>query len=141
MVFAGSVCIGKAIEVTGLANVLGNSIADTFGFSPMLTLFMFCLIATILTEFISNATAAAVLIPIAIETAEILGANTLTFVVALMISISSAFATPIGNETNTMVYGPGGYKFSDFMKLGLLMNIVILITNIVATCLVYPIEK
>ncbi len=141
MVFAGSVCIGKAIEVTGLANVLGNSIADTFGFSPLLTLFMFCLIATILTEFISNATAAAVLIPIAIETAEILGANTLTFVVALMISISSAFATPIGNETNTMVYGPGGYKFSDFMKLGLLMNIVILITNIVATCLVYPIEK
>ena len=141
MVFAGSVCIGKAIETTGLANVLGNSIADTFGFSPLLTLFMFCLIATILTEFISNATAAAVLIPIAIETAEILGANTLTFVVALMISISSAFATPIGNETNTMVYGPGGYKFSDFMKLGLLMNIVILITNIVATCLVYPIEK
>lgn len=141
MVFAGSVCIGKAIETTGLANVLGNSIADTFGFSPLLALVMFCVIATIVTEFISNATAAAVLIPIAIETAEILGANTLTFVVALMISISSAFATPIGNETNTMVYGPGGYKFSDFTKLGMIMNIVILITNIVATCLVYPIEK
>ncbi len=140
MIFAGSVCIGKAVETTGLASTIGYGIAHTFSFHPLVALIMFCLIATIATEFISNATAAAVLIPIAIDTAKILNANPLTFVIALMISISSCFATPIGNETNTMIYGPGGYKFSDFVRLGLIMNIVILVTNIVATCIVYPLQ-
>lgn len=140
VIFAGSVCIGKAIETTGLASAVGYSIADSFNSSPLMALFMFCLIATIATEFISNATAAAVLIPIAIDTAEIMNVNPLTFVIALMISISSCFATPIGNETNTMVYGPGGYKSTDFLKLGFPMNIVILATNIIVTCLVYPLK-
>ena len=139
-IFAGSVCIGKAVEATGLASTIGYGIANTFSFNPFASLIMFCLIATIATELISNATAAAVLIPIAIDTAQILNANPLTFVIALMISISSCFATPIGNETNTMVYGPGGYKFTDFVKLGLPMNLTVLITNIIATCLVYPLQ-
>ncbi len=140
MVFSGSVCIGKAIETTGLASTLGYSIAQTFGSEPFLALCMFCLLATIVTEFISNATATAVLIPIAIDTAQILNVNPMTFVIALMISISSTFATPIGNETNTMVYGPGGYKFSDYMKIGLPMNIVILLVNIIVTTIVYPLK-
>ena len=138
MIFAGSVCIGKAIEVTGIAETVGYGIAHTFSFNPLLALIMLCVVATTATEFISNATAAAVLIPIAMETANILHVNLLTFVIAIMISISSSFATPIGNETNTLVYGPGGYRFIDFVKIGLPMNIVVLVTNLVVTCMVYP---
>jgi len=138
MIFAGSVCIGTAIEKTGIAEIVGGGIADTFGNSPLMALVMMCLFATIVTEFISNTTAAAVLIPIALQTAESLHVNPMTFAIALMISISSTFATPIGNTTNTMIYGPGGYKFTDFVKIGLPMNFVVLVTNLVVTCMVYP---
>lgn len=138
MVFAGSVCLGKAIEVTGLSHMLGEAVANVSGTHPLLALIIICMFATIVTEFISNTTAAAMLIPIAIQTAEVMNANPLTFTIALMISVSSSFATPIGCETNIMIYGPGGYKFTDFAKTGLPMNFIILATNILATCIVYP---
>jgi di/tricarboxylate transporter len=138
MVFAGSVCLGKAIEVTGLSHMLGEAVANVSGTHPLLALIIICMFATIVTEFISNTTAAAMLIPIAIQTAEVMNANPLTFTIALMISVSSSFATPIGCETNIMIYGSGGYKFTDFAKTGLPMNFIILATNILATCIVYP---
>jgi len=138
MVFAGSVCLGKAIIYTGVSQVVTNHLMALLGSSPLVSLIVLCAFATFITEFISNVSAAAILIPIGLCTAQSLGANPMTFCIALMISISSSFATPIGSETNTFIYGPGGYRFSDYLRIGIPMNIVILIANIFITTLIYP---
>ena len=76
--------------------------------------------------------------PIAYKSAIALGVNPLTFCVALMIAVSSSFATPIGSPTHMLVYGPGGYRFSDFMKIGLLMNLIILAANLFIVTILFP---
>ena len=78
----------------------------------------------ILTEFLSNNAVAVIYTPIAIELAHQLGADPRPFVVAVMFSATLAFATPIGYQTNMMVYGPGGYKFLDFTRIGVPLNII-----------------
>ena len=97
-----------------------------------------CFVGTFITEFISNTAAGAMFFPIMYEAAEKLGYDPFPFLVALMVSVSSSFATPIGSPTHMLVYGPGGYRFSDFMRIGLLMNIIILAANILIVNIVYP---
>ena len=138
IVFAGSVAIGKAIENTGLAQILANGLLSICGTNPYVVLFTMCLVATFITEFISNTAAGAMFYPIAMSSATALGVNPVTFCIALMIAASSSFATPIGSPTHMLVYGPGGYRFTDFARIGILMNIIILIANIFITCLIYP---
>ena len=138
IVFAGSVCIGKAIEQTGIAQAIANGLLEVCGTNPYVVLFCMCLVATFITEFISNTAAGAMFYPIAMSAATALSVNPLTFCVALMIAASSSFATPIGSPTHTLVYVPGGYKFSDFMKVGLIMNFIILFANIFITTIVFP---
>jgi di/tricarboxylate transporter len=76
--------------------------------------------------------------PIMYEAAEKLGYEPYPFLIALMVSVSSSFATPIGSPTHMLVYGPGGYRFSDFMRIGLLMNFIILAANIFIVNIIYP---
>ena len=97
-----------------------------------------CFVGTFITEFISNTAAGAMFFPIMYEAAEKLGYEPYPFLIALMISVSSSFATPIGSPTHMLVYGPGGYRFSDFMRIGLLMNLIILFANIFIVTIVYP---
>lgn len=138
MVFAGSVCLGTAIDHTGVATALANAILGVCGSNALMALICICFVATFVTEFISNTACAAMFYPIACQTAESLGVNPITFCVALMISVSSSFASPIGSPTHMMVYGEGGYRFSDFMKIGLFMNLIILAANIFVVTLVFP---
>lgn len=138
MIFAGSVCLGTAIDRTGIATVIANNILGICGTNAIVALICICLVATFLTEFVSNTAAAAIFYPIAYKTAISLGANPITFCVALMIAVSSSFATPIGSPTHMMVYGEGGYRFSDFMKVGLIMNLVILAANIFIVTTLFP---
>lgn len=138
MAFAGSVCLGKAVEATGLANLLAGNIMSMCGTNALTALILLCASATIITEFVSNTTSGAMLAPIAIGTAQMLGANPLTFVMGLMIAVSCSFSSPMGSETHVMVYGPGGYKFSDFARIGLPMNIIMLIANILIVTTVFP---
>lgn len=138
IIFAGSVAIGNAIENTGIAEMIANSMLGVCGSNPYIMLAMMCLVATFVTEFISNTAAGAMFYPIAMSSATALGVNPLTFCVALMISASSSFATPIGSATHMLVYGPGGYRFTDFAKVGLLMNLIILAANIFITTIVFP---
>ena len=138
MVFAGSAVLGLAIQKTGIAEWLANGILDVCGTNPIVVMTAVCFVGTFITEFISNTAAGAMFFPIMCEAAEKLGYEPFPFLVALMVSVSSSFATPIGSPTHMLVYGPGGYRFSDFMRIGLLMNIIILAANIFIVNIVYP---
>ena len=138
MIFAGSVCLGIAIEKTGIAEAMANGLLNVCGTNPIVVLCAICFLGTFITEFISNTACAAMFYPIAYQAAVTLDVNPLTFCVALMIAVSSSFATPIGSPTHMLVYGVGGYRFTDFMKIGLLMNIIILAANIFIVTLLFP---
>ena len=138
MVFAGSVVLGVAIQKTGIAERLAFGILDVCGDNPIVVMTAICFVGTFITEFISNTAAGAMFFPIMYEAAEKLGYEPFPFLVALMVSVSSSFATPIGSPTHMLVYGPGGYRFSDFMRIGLLMNIIILAANIFIVNIIYP---
>lgn len=138
MVFAGSVVLGIAIQQTGIAERLAFGILDVCGTNPIVVMTAICLVGTFATEFISNTAAGAMFFPIMYEAAEKLGYEPYPFLIALMISVSSSFATPIGSPTHMLVYGPGGYRFSDFMRVGLIMNVVILTANILIVNIIYP---
>ena len=138
MVFAGSAVLGLAIQKTGIAEWLANGILDVCGTNPIVVMTAVCFVGTFITEFISNTAAGAMFFPIMYEAAEKLGYEPYPFLIALMVSVSSSFATPIGSPTHMLVYGPGGYRFSDFMRIGLLMNLIILAANIFIVNIVYP---
>ena len=138
MVFAGSVVLGIAIQKTGIAERMAFGILDVCGTNPIVVMTAICFAGTFITEFISNTAAGAMFFPIMYQAAEKLGYDPYPFLIALMISVSSSFATPIGSPTHMLVYGPGGYRFSDFMRIGLLMNIIILAANIFIVNIVYP---
>ncbi len=138
MVFAGSIALGLAIQKTGIAEQLASGILDVCGSNPIIVMTAVCFVGTFITEFISNTAAGAMFFPIMYQAAEKLGYDPYTFLIALMISVSSSFATPIGSPTHMLVYGPGGYRFSDFLRIGLLMNLIILAANIFIVNIVYP---
>jgi len=141
MIFAGSAVLGLAIQKTGIAEWLANGILDVCGTNPIVVMTAVCLVGTFATEFISNTAAGAMFFPIMYHAAEKLGYEPFPFLIALMISVSSSFATPIGSPTHMLVYGPGGYRFSDFMRIGLLMNLIILAANIFIVNIVYPLTQ
>ena len=95
-------------------------------------------VTLIVTELITNNAAAALMFPFAMATAEGLGVNYMPFVIAVMMAASAGFATPIGYQTNLMVYGPGGYRFSDYVKIGVPLDILIWIITVALAPLVWP---
>lgn len=135
--YSGSVCLGTAISDTGLAQTMADGLLNVTS-NPLLSLTLICLITTFMTEFISNVGAAAIFAPIGYSIATTLGVNPLTFMVAIMISASSSFATPGSCDTHELICGPGGYKYTDFQKIGIPMNFVILIATILSTVFFYP---
>ena len=138
VIFAASVVLGVAIEKTGIAERLATGLLNVCGTNPIVVMTAVCLVATFITEFISNTAAGAMFFPIMYQAAVQLGYDPKTFLIALMISVSSSFATPIGSPTHMMVYAPGGYRFSDFLRIGIWMNLIILAANLLITNIVYP---
>jgi len=135
LIFA-MMAVGAALDHSGAVALIVDVVAPLLrGLSPFWTILCVYFLGQALTELLSNNAVAVILTPIAIELAATLGMDPRPFAVAVMFSASVAFATPIGYQTNTMVYGPGGYRFTDYMRLGLPLNIV---TGIVA-CLLIPI--
>lgn len=138
MIFACSAVLGVAIQKTGIAERMATGILDICGTNPIVVMSAICFAGTFITEFISNTAAGAMFFPIMYEAAEKLGYDPYPFMIALMIAVSSSFATPIGSPTHMLVYGPGGYRFSDFLRIGLPMNLIILAANILIVNLIYP---
>ena len=122
----------------GLAQLLANHMTGFCGSNALLAFIIICTLGTFLTEFISNTACGAIMAPVAIKIALSMGANPLTFCMGLMISCSSSFATPIGSPTHLMVYVPGGYRFTDFLRIGLPMNFIILAANVLICCILFP---
>lgn len=138
MVFACSITLGKAIDNTGIAQLLASNLVSVCDGHALMAFIILCFAGTFLTEFVSNTACAAILAPVAIKLAMTMGVSPLPFCIGLMVSVSSSFATPIGSPTHLMVYAPGGYRFTDFLRIGLPMNFIILFTNIIVTLLLYP---
>ncbi|MEB3289271.1 MAG: SLC13 family permease [Leptolyngbya sp.] len=124
LVVAAALSLGKALEVTGAAEAFSLALLGLAGNNPWVALAVIYAITTLLTEVITNNAAAAVVFPIALSLSQNLGVSFLPFVVAIMIGASASFSTPIGYQTNLMVYGPGGYKFTDFMRVGIPFNLL-----------------
>jgi len=123
LIFA-MLCIGSALQTSGavllIADTLSPVMAVLPGFFVVLAVY---LLSSLLTELVSNNAVAVVMTPIAIGLASALGVDPRPLVVAVMIAASASFATPIGYQTNTLVYGPGGYKFADFLRVGIPLNL------------------
>jgi di/tricarboxylate transporter len=121
----GMLAIGRALDASGSAEVIVRGLIALAGdLSPWVVLAIVYLIASVLTELITNNAVAIVLTPIAIALAGDLGLDPRPFAVAVMFAGSASFATPLGYQTNTFVYGAGNYRFVDFVKIGLPLNIL-----------------
>lgn len=132
VLLAGVFPLGVAMRDSGLAAIVVDyTLAPLGGFGPLAALAALYLVTAVLTEFMSNNAAAVLLTPIALGTAESLGVDAKPMLIAVMFAASTAFATPVGYQTNTMVYSAGGYRFSDFVKIGLPLNVVFFVLAIV----------
>jgi di/tricarboxylate transporter len=127
--------IGIALDRSGAVQLIVDAISPSLrGMSPWITLACVYALTTVLTELVTNNAVAVVMTPIAIALGQSLGLDPRPLVVAVMVGASASFATPIGYQTNTLVYGPGGYRFTDFMRIGIPMNLIFGIS----TCLLIP---
>jgi di/tricarboxylate transporter len=135
----GIIPLGVAIESSGAALLLADTVLQPLlEWGPLPLLAATYIVTAILTEMISNNATAAILAPIAIMLAVAINADPRPFLVAITFAASTSFATPIGYQTNTMVYSPGGYRFTDFTRIGLPLNIIFWILAVVLIPLLWP---
>jgi di/tricarboxylate transporter len=119
MIVAASLGLGVAVESSGLADAVAGTLVGSLADFGRVGVLLGLVIGTmLLTEVITNNAAAAVVIPIALSAAESLGADPRFFAIAIAVAASASFLTPIGYQTNTMVYGAGGYRFGDYVRVG-----------------------
>lgn len=135
---AASFALGTALEKTGVAATLAENIVALSGGRPWLLLVLTYTAVTLLTETITNNAAAVIMVPLALAITQQAGLNPEPFMLAIMIAASASFATPLGYQTNLMVYGPGSYRFSDFLRAGIPMNIVVGVTALATLLLFWP---
>ncbi|MFC4213925.1 SLC13 family permease [Pseudophaeobacter arcticus] len=118
--------IGAALESSGAVSLIAEAIAPALtGLPPFVLVWAIYLLTSVLTELVSNNAVAVVVTPIAVGLAQAMGVDPRPLVVAVMVAASASFATPIGYQTNMLVYGPGGYKFTDFLRVGIPLNLSI----------------
>jgi di/tricarboxylate transporter len=137
---AASFALGNALEKTGAAEYLGKGIVAVAGGEPWLLLALTYLSVMVLTEMITNNAAAMLMLPVALAVTHTAGLNDVPYVMAVMMAASASFATPIGYQCNLMVYGPGGYRFSDFLRIGIPMNCLVATITITAIPLIWPLQ-
>ncbi|ANV83611.1 potassium transporter TrkA [Picosynechococcus sp. PCC 7003] len=138
LVIGAAFGLGKALEITGAAGAIATSLIQLAGDRPWPTLIVIYGITGLLTELITNNAAAALMFPIALSLADTLGVDLMPFAIAVMLAASASFSTPIGYQTNLMVYGPGGYKFTDYFRVGIPLNLLFWAVSSVLIPLAFP---
>jgi di/tricarboxylate transporter len=139
VLIVGAVALGTAMEKTGTAQYYAKGFLSLFhGASPQIVLGGIILLTSVSTQLLSNNATAVLLVPIAISTALSLGVDPKPFIIAVCFGASACFATPIGYQTNLLVYGPGGYRFSDYLKLGMPLNVLVLILGTIFIPVFWP---
>jgi di/tricarboxylate transporter len=140
VVIASSFGLGAAMTETGLADwIAAGVIGGLDGFGHWAVLLGVVVTASALTELITNNAAAVLMFPVAIAAAESVGSDPRGFAMAVAVTASASFLTPMGYQTNTMVWGPGGYRFSDYLRLGAPLNVVSVAVVVAATTLFYSV--
>jgi len=131
--------VGAALDQTGAIELLVGAAAPwLMDLPPVVLIWAVYFITTILTELVSNNAIAVIMAPIAIALAQAVGVDPRPLVVAVMVAASACFATPIGYQTNMLVYGPGGYRFTDFMKTGIPLNLSLGVVVCLTIPLIWP---
>ena len=138
LLIAASFGIARAMEKTGLADSIAQSTIAAAGDHPHVVLAAIYLVTMLFTELMSNNAAAVLTFPIAWQTAADLDVNPLPFVMAITVAASCGFATPMGYQTNLMIYGPGGYKFTDYVKFGGPLNLLVMAVTVLLAPLIWP---
>ncbi|MBM5811030.1 MAG: SLC13 family permease [Gammaproteobacteria bacterium] len=135
---AASFALGVALTESGAAALAGTALVQFVAGNPMLALLALYVGTVIVTELITNNAAGVLMLPIAISLAESAGVSYMPYVIAVMVAASAGFITPIGYQTNLMVYGPGGYRFMDYVRFGLPLNIICGVITLFVVPKVWP---
>ncbi len=135
----GMLTLGIAMENTGTAQFLADLLLGAIGdWGPMALLAGIYLLSALITQPMSNAAAVVLMVPIAVEIALDINANILTFVMAVVIGAATSFMTPVGHKANVLVFGPGGYKFFDYTRVGILLTVFLFIVSMIFLPILWP---
>ena len=141
MSLAGSIVLGMAISKTGIAQTIAFAVVSVVGTQPVLIMLGVCLAAMLITQLVENVAVTAMFFPIMYQAAMQVGYEPAPFLLALMIAANASYATPIAASPNMLVYGPGGYRFTDYMRIGIPLTIIVTVTGVAAVILTYPLVK
>jgi di/tricarboxylate transporter len=137
-VIAAALGLGRAVQASGAADAVAPAVIGLAGSSPWLALALIYAVTMVFTEILSNSGAAALVFPIALATARGLRVDVMPFVMAITVAASCGFASPFGYQTNLMVYGPGGYRFTDYLKVGGPLNLLVGAVAVAVAPLFWP---
>ena len=138
LILGATVVFSVAITKTGIADNIANQVLQLCGRNPYVVMAVMCLLASLVSEFVSDVGSSAVFFPIMFQQADLLGCNPMPFVMSLMLSVTISFASPSGSNTHMLIYGPGSFKFTDFARLGIVMHIVLLTLALILVNIIYP---
>ncbi len=141
LLIAASFGLAQAMQTTGLASSIAEAAVAAAGNNPLLVLATIYVVTMLTTELMSNNAAAVLNFPIAWQTAEQLGVHPLPFIMTITVAASCGFGTPIGYQTNLMIYGPGGYKFTDYVRYGGPLNLLVMAATIALAPLIWPLAR
>ncbi len=138
IVIGSALGIGRAIEQSGVGAAVAETVIQAAGQDPWLALAAVYAVTMLVTEIMTNNAAVALVFPIALATSQQLNLSFMPFAMAIMMAGSASFATPFGYQTNLMVYGPGGYRFSDYLRIGVPMNLLVGVVSVLVIPIVWP---
>lgn len=139
LLMAGLLPLGAAMSDTGAARfIVDGTLGWVSTLGPHVVLAVLYMMALLLGEMMSNSASAVLLTPIGISTAQLMGTDATPFLIAITFSASTSFLTPVGYQTNTMVYSAGGYRFTDFIKVGLPLNLIFWVIGVILIPVFWP---
>jgi di/tricarboxylate transporter len=139
LLIAGTIALGSAMEKTGTSQIYADAFLRLFsGYSPSVILGGIICMTSVSTQILSNNATAVLIFPIAVSTAVSIGVDPKPFIIGICFGASACYATPIGYQTNLLVYGPGGYRFSDYLTLGIPLNLLVLVCGTLFIPMIWP---